>query len=87
MGFGPLIERIRCPLTLEFFVTKERVRRHPREFYLKLINWAVNSERLGGLDSYQVGCVLENMWHYIFGEPSFMEQATIDECELYDCTF
>ena len=85
VGFGPVVERIRCPVTLEFFVTKERVRRHPREFYLKLIYWAVNSEKLGGLNSQKVGSVLENLWHFIFGEPAFMEQLPEDRCQLGKC--
>lgn len=84
---GPLVERTRCPIASEFFVTKDRVRRHPREFYLKLIHWAVNSEKLADLNSYQVGSVLENLWHHIFGEPAYMEDLTISECNLYDCTF
>lgn len=86
-GFGPVVERTRCSITAEFFVTKEKIQSLPRDFYLKLIHWTINSQELSGLNSYQVGAVLENLWHLIFGEPAVMEHLSIEECDLYDCSF
>ena len=85
-GLGPIMEKTRCSVTAEFFVTRERIRRHPREFYLKALAYLQTAEKKWGFNDYSIGAVFENLWHYIFGEPAFMEEMPLEECELYDCT-
>ena len=84
-GLGEVMDRTRCPIAAEFFVTRERIRARPREFYLKAISWVITSKDRLGLTRYEAGCVFEHLWHVIFGEPAFMEELTIAECDLYDC--
>lgn len=79
------MDRTRCPIAAEFFVTRERIRARPREFYLKAIQWVIVGAEKVGLTNYQVACVFENLWHVIFGETAFMEELTIEECQLYVC--
>ena len=84
-GLGLLPNITRCPINAEFFVTRERIQAHPRKFYCQAIQWILDSQEQAGLNSYQVGCIFENLWHYIFGEPAQMHGLTVPECELYDC--
>ena len=72
-------------MAAEFFVTRERIWAHPRQFYLQAIEWVITGAQKVGMDRYEVACTFEHLWHVIFGEPAFMEKLTIEECQLYVC--
>lgn len=85
VGFGKLPEKIRCSVTAEFFLPRETIQRHPRDFYLRAIQWVLDSEQ-EGFSSYDIAVAFEWLWHYIFGEKYFMDGLTMEECELYTYT-
>lgn len=86
LGLGPVPNQIRASVGGEMFVTKDRIQSHPREFYLRMIEWMISANSRHQLNSYEIGCVFELIWHIIFGEPALMPlDLTIAECELYRC--
>ena len=84
-GLGSVPERTRTSVGAELFVTMERVLAHPRNFYVWALNWLAITTARNTLTGYELGLIFEHTWHYIFGEPIFLEAATIPECELYLC--
>jgi len=52
------------PCCSQFAVTKERIRRIPKERYKKAIDWLMNTE----LESKVSGRVWEHLWHWLFLE-------------------
>ena len=84
-GLGKIPEEVRCSVTAEFFVTRERIQAHPREFYLKNVEYIMTAGPKYGLNSYTLGCIYEIAWHFIFGEPAYMEGLTIQPCDLFEC--
>ncbi|KAK2845238.1 hypothetical protein FQN49_005917 [Arthroderma sp. PD_2] len=48
----------------QFAVTRERIRARPREDYIRMRNWALES----GFTSFGIGWVFEQVWHVVFGE-------------------
>lgn len=84
-GLGPMPPKIRAATTAEFFVTRDRIRRRGRKFYLHAIHWIIEAEKSGHFNSWQLGVIFELLWHYIFGEPAYMQGPTLQPCELYHC--
>ena len=84
-GFGPIPEKVRCSFTAEFFVPREAIRAHPREFYLKAIQWILDTEKMTDMGDYAVAVMFENIWHVIFGADAVMEKLPVESCELYEC--
>lgn len=84
-GVGKIPEKIRCSVTGEFFVTRERIQRHPRDFYLRMVQWMLSSDEQD-IGSYALGAVFEYTYHIIFGEQSFMTAPPLKTCELYRCS-
>ncbi|KAA6421280.1 MAG: hypothetical protein FRX49_08766 [Trebouxia sp. A1-2] len=82
-GMGQVPEMWKSSMSGEFFVTKHRIRAHPRSFYTKLLSIIHDNPRKK--DLYRVGVLFERSWHVIFGEPAVMDSLTIPECELYEC--
>lgn len=37
------------------------------------------------MNYWELGVVMELLWHYIFGEPAYMKAPTLDPCDLYHC--
>ena len=85
LGLGEKPDRIRCSVFAEMFVTAETIRRHPRDFYLKILRWMHTSLFSGALNTWEIGGVFELSWHIIFGQPAYMEKLLIPECELFRC--
>ncbi|CAL8463939.1 g3474 [Coccomyxa elongata] len=77
---GPMPHTIHGPCCAEFIVSRERIEAHPREFYVGLRDWIVDTE----LDRYRSGRVFEYMWAIMFGEPAVTEP--IEECDLLHCS-
>ncbi|KAB8073870.1 hypothetical protein BDV29DRAFT_174668 [Aspergillus leporis] len=66
----------------QFALTRERIRRRPREDYLHLRNWALST----GLDNFTVGSVFEMLWHLVFLEDPVLRCPDTRQCycDLYD---
>lgn len=84
-GFGKIPEKIRCSVTGEFFVTKEKIQRHPRELYLRMVQWMLETGKKQDISGYALGAVFEYTYHIIFGEQHFLMEAPLEACELYSC--
>ena len=84
-GLGAMPQKIRAATTAEFFVTKERIRLRPKEFYLQARQWIMDAEAQRVFGSWELAVVFELLWHYIFGEPAFMARPALQPCEMYHC--
>lgn len=84
-GLGEIVDRVRCSVTAEFFATRQRIQAHPREFYLKAVEYIMTAGPKHGLTGYTLGCIFEISWHLIFGEPAYMEKLSIEPCDLFEC--
>jgi hypothetical protein len=65
--FGPLAKRpalIAAPCCAQFAVTSEQIRQRPREDYIRLRRWVLETELKDALS----GRVLEYIWHIVFGQ-------------------
>ena len=85
LGLGEKPDRIRCSIFAEMFVTAKAIRRHPREVYLKILQWMHTSFFSGALNTWEIGGVFELSWHILFGQPAYMEKLPLPECELFHC--
>lgn len=56
-------ERIAAPCCAQFAVSREAVRRHGLEWWVRLRKWLIETE----LDNRSSGRVLEYTWHLWFG--------------------
>ena len=56
----------------QFIVSKERIRRHPKEVYKTWYHTIMTSP-----DDFELAVVFEYTWHYIFGEPWRLAPFTI----------
>ncbi|KAK3347112.1 hypothetical protein B0T25DRAFT_553661 [Lasiosphaeria hispida] len=64
----------------QFAVSRERVHKRPKEDYLRLRTWLLETE----LDDELSGRVLEYMWHLIFGKQAFhCPKAGECYCKMY----
>jgi Protein of unknown function (DUF3431) len=50
----------------QFFVTRERIRQRPREFYVKSLEWLLHTP----LECAISARVFEYLWHIIMGQPN-----------------
>ena len=64
-GLGPKpIEPPCTDFSAQFIVSRDRIHRHPKEFYEDMYNYTMNM-----YDNYYIGTLFEWSWHFIFGEP------------------
>jgi hypothetical protein len=54
--------KLGCITCAQFYVNKNLILKHPREEYIKMYNWLMNSNII----SFWTGRVFEHSWHYIF---------------------
>lgn len=77
---GPLPPRIAAPCCAEFIVSREAVRRRPKEFYAAALEWIAASE----LHSKTIAISIEFIWHLIFQpEPWLLVDQRECLCQLY----
>jgi len=84
-NMGRMPTKIRLPTVAEFFVCKQRIYLHTRQFYLQAIQFIVDSRKADEYTDWELGVTFELLWHYIFGEPAYMNGVTVDPCTLYQC--
>ncbi|CAF3835030.1 unnamed protein product [Adineta steineri] len=74
----PPLNGIRTHCCASFVVRKEAILKHPKEFYLKIMNYINASPRSDQL----TGRTLEYTWHMIFGQPAIFHMKT---CDIFFC--
>ncbi len=75
---------IRAACCASFAVSREAIRRRPKEFYQGLLQWMMTTP----MERYWLGVVMEFSWHLMFtGETVYDPPRRLCLCELYDiCT-
>ena len=72
-------EEVGVPCCSQFAVTRETIRRRPREDYVRFRDWLIKTK----LDDSLSGRVLEYSWHSTFPQPSGGETDTDVSCSSH----
>ncbi|KAB5528817.1 hypothetical protein GE09DRAFT_1148528 [Coniochaeta sp. 2T2.1] len=76
----PVPDEVGVPCCSQFAVTRETIRRRPREDYVRFRDWLIKTD----LDDSLSGRVLEYSWHIIFGKKAVhCPSASHCYCNLY----
>ena len=75
-------EKLRYQQSAQFIVSRNRIRKHPKSFYIKLYKFVIDPN----VDDYHTSVSLEFLWHIIFGEKPDICETDINDPLYTDCT-
>ncbi|KAL4806108.1 hypothetical protein BDV18DRAFT_160177 [Aspergillus unguis] len=72
--------QVAAPCCAQFAVPRDQVHQRPREDYLKIRQWVIDTEKTDAAS----GRVMEYLWHIIFGQKSvFCPDQELCYCQVY----
>ncbi|PWY91468.1 hypothetical protein BO94DRAFT_513606 [Aspergillus sclerotioniger CBS 115572] len=73
-------KRVAAACCAQFAVSREQVLKRPREDYLRIRQWIINTDK----DDASSGRVMEFLWHVIFGKESiYCPDEEVCYCQVY----